>query len=75
MEGQDAMAGTGWLAMMRRHHATSFLAVPLDVAKLVAFLASDEARFITGSTHSIDGGIHTAAAYAADMRDHGTGVF
>jgi NAD(P)-dependent dehydrogenase (short-subunit alcohol dehydrogenase family) len=74
-EGQEAMAHTGWLAMMRRHHATPFLAVPLDVAKFVSFLASDEARFITGSTHSIDGGIHTAAAYAADMRDHGTGVF
>jgi NAD(P)-dependent dehydrogenase (short-subunit alcohol dehydrogenase family) len=74
-EAQDALAHTGWLAMMRRHHATPHLAVPADIAKFVAFLASDEAGFITGSVHSIDGGIHTAAAYAADMREHGTGVF
>jgi NAD(P)-dependent dehydrogenase (short-subunit alcohol dehydrogenase family) len=75
VEAQDALAGTGWLAMMRRHHATPHLAVPADIARFVAFLASDEAGFITGSVHSIDGGIHTAAAYAADMREHGTGVF
>ncbi|TAE86787.1 MAG: glucose 1-dehydrogenase [Bacteroidetes bacterium] len=30
---------------------------PEDVAKLVAFLASDEASFITGSEYNIDGGI------------------
>jgi NAD(P)-dependent dehydrogenase (short-subunit alcohol dehydrogenase family) len=74
-EAQEAMAHTGWLAMMRRHHATPHLAVPVNIAKFVAFLASDEASFITGSVHSIDGGIHTAAAYAADMRENGTGVF
>ena len=31
---------------------------PGDVAKLVAFLASDDASFITGSEYNIDGGIN-----------------
>lgn len=30
---------------------------PEDVAKLVAFLAGDDSKFITGSVHTIDGGL------------------
>lgn len=33
------------------------LGVPEDVAGLVAFLASDDAGYITGGTHSVDGGL------------------
>lgn len=30
---------------------------PIDVAKVVSFLASDEANFVTGGNYSVDGGI------------------
>lgn len=42
------------------------LGEPEDVARLVAFLASDEARYITGAVYPIDGGI--SAAYVIDDR-------
>jgi meso-butanediol dehydrogenase/(S,S)-butanediol dehydrogenase/diacetyl reductase len=32
-------------------------AEPAEVAALIAFLGSDEARFITGSIYTIDGGM------------------
>ncbi len=42
----------------RRHRAGDGRYVePGEVAALVCFLASDDARMITGSTYAIDGGI------------------
>lgn len=37
-----------------------FLGAPEDVASLVAFLVSDQARFLTGTTIQVDGGSTTA---------------
>ena len=37
-------------------HLIPRLGKPEEVAKLVCFLASDDAAWITGSTHVIDGG-------------------
>jgi NAD(P)-dependent dehydrogenase (short-subunit alcohol dehydrogenase family) len=38
-------------------HLVKKLATPLDVAELIAFLASDKASFITGQAYRIDGGL------------------
>jgi len=40
------------------------IGTPLDVARAVAFLAGDEASFITGQTLFVDGGLFTQARWA-----------
>ena len=48
-----------WL-LRRRYMPMGKLGRPEDIANLVAFLASDEAAYITGSAYTIDGGITAA---------------
>ena len=38
-------------------HALNRLGQPVEIAKAVAFLLSDDASFITGSYHLLDGGM------------------
>lgn len=40
-------------------HPLGRIAEPMDIANVVAFLASDEARFVTGATLLVDGGLST----------------
>ena len=40
-----------------KHIPLGFLGTPRDVAEAVAFLASEEARYITGQVLGVDGGL------------------
>ncbi len=50
------------VSLFTEHHLTVEVGRPRDIAEVVAFLASDAARFVTGATVAADGGItcHTA---------------
>lgn len=52
--------------MWLRHTLTPRLGTPEDIAKLVAFLASDDAAFITGQTYVIDGGLTAHQPWSAE---------
>ena len=41
---------------------------PEDIAAMVAFLASDESRYVTGQLLRVDGGITSHAPTLADSR-------
>ncbi|WP_432667348.1 beta-ketoacyl-ACP reductase [Wukongibacter baidiensis] len=45
------------LNIMREKSPLNMIAEPIDIANAFVYLASDEARFITGSILSIDGGV------------------
>jgi NAD(P)-dependent dehydrogenase (short-subunit alcohol dehydrogenase family) len=74
-EVQGHISETEWFRMMQSSHLTKQLGVPQDIAKFVAYLASDNASFISGSVHHIDGGICAGVPYASQMRGRGTGIF
>ena len=50
----------------KRHHLTPRVGSPEDIANAVAFLASDEASFITGTVLCVDGGVTAHQAHYAD---------
>jgi len=54
------------LQIIRDNHLTPELGTPKQIADAVAFLASDESSFVTGSTLSVDGGFgsHTPSMVA-----------
>jgi NAD(P)-dependent dehydrogenase (short-subunit alcohol dehydrogenase family) len=61
---QAFMADEEAWRLRRKYLPMGRLAQPTEIANLVAFLASDEASFITGAAYPIDGGL--TAAYVID---------
>jgi NAD(P)-dependent dehydrogenase (short-subunit alcohol dehydrogenase family) len=51
-----------------RHILTPHVSPPQDIADVVAFLASDRSRSMTGHVIPVDGGIEAASPIVADMR-------
>lgn len=56
------------LAIIRDNHLTPELGTPRQIADVVAFLASDEASFVTGTTLVADGGFSTHTPSLVAMR-------
>ena len=59
----------GLAEIIKRHILTPEFGVPDDIAALVAFLASDESRYITGENISISGGGLSHQPHYADLLD------
>ena len=51
------MTSDQWLAMRADDTALKRLAEPEEIAGVIAFLASDDARYITGQSIEVDGGL------------------
>ena len=64
----DVGMGEEEVAMLLDHHLTPQVGHPDDIAGLVAYLASDEARYVTAQLIRVDGGITTHAPSFADNR-------
>lgn len=62
-----AATGPEMIELFTGHHLTPYVAETQDIAEPVAFLASDAARFITGATLAVDGGMTSHAAPFADV--------
>jgi NAD(P)-dependent dehydrogenase (short-subunit alcohol dehydrogenase family) len=58
----------GLMTMMEANHLTPRVGLPIDIAYMVLYLASDESTFVTGSVMRVDGGIMSAAPYVSELR-------
>jgi NAD(P)-dependent dehydrogenase (short-subunit alcohol dehydrogenase family) len=63
--------GEELIGLYERHSDTSYVGEPIDTAYLVAFLASDAARYITGQVVPVDGGLIQHSPLVADGRASG----
>ncbi len=62
----EAMDGSS-LAMVETHTLTPYLGEPEDLAAAVVFLASDEARYVTGQTIAVNGGLTDHQPFFAEV--------
>jgi NAD(P)-dependent dehydrogenase (short-subunit alcohol dehydrogenase family) len=66
-EGGKGNVPEAMLPIMQRNTLVPRLGKPDDIAAAVAFLASDDAAFITGTAINIDGGMMCHAPYMSDF--------
>jgi NAD(P)-dependent dehydrogenase (short-subunit alcohol dehydrogenase family) len=59
--------GQAAIDMLLRHHLTPYIGEPVDIANLVFFLASDDAKYITGINISCDGGLISHLPHFGDV--------
>jgi NAD(P)-dependent dehydrogenase (short-subunit alcohol dehydrogenase family) len=73
IEGPTFAAGVPppLIEAMRANCLLPFLGAPADVAAAIVFLASDEARFVTGQLLCVDGGLLSSLPHVADLRRMG----
>ncbi len=63
----EAHNASGQLAVYERNSLMPFLGRPADIAAMVVFLASDEARFVTAQVLRVDGGYTAHMPHTADL--------
>lgn len=61
---RNSLANEAELDLYRRMNPMKFIGQPDDVANVVAFLCSEEARYVTGGFYSVDGGESTSSIYS-----------
>lgn len=71
VENQFKLAGSDDTSALAKLIPCQFAGVPLDIANVVCFLASDEARYIIGQTILVDGGTSCWMSFSEGFRDCG----
>jgi NAD(P)-dependent dehydrogenase (short-subunit alcohol dehydrogenase family) len=59
--------GQAAIDMLMRHHLTPYIGEPEDIGNLVFFLASNDAKYITGINISCDGGLISHLPHFGDV--------
>lgn len=71
VENHYKAAGTEDMSGLGKLIPCGFHGVPLDIAKVAIFLASDDARYIIGQTIVVDGGTTSWMSFSEEFRETG----